>query len=168
MKKLITFIVSLSLICIGIQSATAASSLSLNITKTPTIGESKVTLNGILKPARANVQVLIQVRLNGVWSKTSLGAKTKSSGSWKVEVVSTALAGSALYRAVAGRVYSNQKTFTIDPSTSLSEADPNLLISLSGPGGRIHGVDISRWQHPGDKLIDYNKMYNLEHLCHKK
>ena len=159
MKKLITFIVSLSLICIGIQSATAASSLSLNITKTPSIGESKVTLNGILKPARANVQVLIQVKLNGVWSKTSLGAKTKSSGSWKVEVVSTALAGSAIYRAVAGRVYSNQKTFTIDPSTSLSEADPNLLISLSGPGGRIHGVDISRWQHPGDKLIDYNKMY---------
>ena len=159
MKKLITFLVSLSLICIGIQSATAASSLSLSITRTPTIGEPKVTLNGILKPARANVQVLIQVKLDGTWSKTSLGAKTKSSGSWKIEVVSTALAGSATYRAVAGRVYSNQKTFTIDPSANLSEADPNLLISLSGPGGRIHGVDISRWQHPGDKLIDYNKMY---------
>lgn len=159
MKKLITFLVSLSLICIGIQSATAASSLSLSITKTPTIGEPKVTLNGILKPARANVQVLIQVKLNGTWSKTSLGAKTKSSGSWKIEVVSTALAGSAIYRAVAGNIYSNQKTFTIDPSASLSEADPNLLISLAGPGGRIHGVDISRWQHPGDKLIDYNKMY---------
>ena len=159
MKKLITFLVSLSLICIGIQSATAASSLSLSITKTPTIGEPKVTLNGILKPARANVQVLIQVKLNGTWSKTSLGAKTKSSGSWKIEVVSTALAGSAIYRAVAGNIYSNQKTFTIDPSASLSEADPNFLISLAGPGGRIHGVDISRWQHPGDKLIDYNKMY---------
>lgn len=159
MKKVITFIISLSLICIGIQSATAASSLSLSITKTPTIGEPKVTLNGILKPARANVQVLIQVKLNGTWSKTSLGAKTKSSGSWKIEVVSTALAGSAIYRAVAGNIYSNQKTFTIDPSTSLSEADPSLLISLTGPGGRIHGVDISRWQHPGDKLIDYNKMY---------
>jgi GH25 family lysozyme M1 (1,4-beta-N-acetylmuramidase) len=158
-KKLITFLVSLSLICIGIQSATAASSLTLSITKTPSIGEPKVTLNGILKPAKANVQVLIQVKLNGTWSKTSLGAKTKSSGSWKLEVVSTALAGSAIYRAVAGNLYSNQKTFTIDPSASLSEADPNLLISLTGPGGRIHGVDISRWQHPGDKLIDYNKMY---------
>jgi GH25 family lysozyme M1 (1,4-beta-N-acetylmuramidase) len=158
-KKFITFLVSLSLICIGIQSATAASSLSLSITKTPSIGEPKVTLNGILKPAKANVQVLIQVKLNGTWSKTSLGAKTKSSGSWKIEVVSTALAGSAIYRAVAGNIYSNQKTFAVDPSASLSEADPNLLISLAGPGGRIHGVDISRWQHPGDKLIDYNKMY---------
>ena len=159
MRKLVIFLLSATLALMGIQSAIAASSLTLAITKTPSIGEPKVTLNGILKPARPNVQVLIQVKLNGTWNKTSLGAKTKSSGSWKIEVVSTALAGSAIYRAVAGSVHSNQKSFTIDPSTSLSEADPNLLISLSGPGGRIHGVDISRWQHPGDKLIDYNKMY---------
>ena len=159
MRKVVIFLLSATLALMGIQSAIAASSLTLVITKTPSIGEPKVTLNGILKPARPNVQVLIQVKLNGTWNKTSLGAKTKSSGSWKIEVVSTALAGSAIYRAVAGSVYSNQKSFTIDPSTSLSEADPNLLISLSGPGGRIHGVDISRWQHPGDKLIDYNKMY---------
>ena len=159
MKKLITSLILLSLICIGMQGAIAASTLTLNINKTPSIGEAKVTLNGILKPARANSQVIIQVKLNGVWSKTSLGAKTKSSGSWKIEVFSTALAGSATYRAVAGRVYSNQKSFTVDPSATLSEADPNLLISLAGPGGRIHGIDISRWQHPGDKLIDYNKMY---------
>jgi GH25 family lysozyme M1 (1,4-beta-N-acetylmuramidase) len=158
-RKLVIFLLSTTLALMGIQSAMAATSLTLAITKTPSIGEPKVTLNGILKPARPNVQVLIQVKLNGTWNKTSLGAKTKSSGSWKIEVVSTALAGSAIYRAVAGSVYSNQKSFTIDPSTSLSEADPNLLISLSGPGGRIHGVDISRWQHPGDKLIDYNKMY---------
>jgi hypothetical protein len=63
--------------------------------------------------------------------KLRSGAKTKSSGSWKIEVVSTALAGSAIYRAVAGRTYSNQKSFTIDTTSSLSEADPSLLISLT-------------------------------------
>ena len=131
MRKLVIFLLSATLALMGIQSAIAASSLTLVITKTPSIGEPKVTLNGILKPARPNVQVLIQVKLNGTWNKTSLGAKTKSSGSWKIEVVSTALAGSAIYRAVAGSVYSNQKSITIDPSTSLSEADPNLLISRS-------------------------------------
>jgi len=159
-KKLIAIFLALSLLNFGAQNAGAASSLSLNITKTPTIGESRVTLYGLLKPARNNVQIVIQVKLNGVWSKTSLGAKTKSSGSWKIEVVSTALEGSATYRAVAGRIYSNQRTFTIDPVTTISPADPALLLSLSGPGGRIHGVDISRWQHPADKLIDYTKMYN--------
>ncbi|MFM8620614.1 MAG: glycoside hydrolase family 25 protein [Candidatus Nanopelagicaceae bacterium] len=159
MKRALTFLLALTLVLFGIESANAASSLSLKITKTPSIGEPKVTLNGILKPARANVQVAIQVKLNGAWSKTSLGAKTKSSGSWKIEVVSTALAGSATYRAVAGRIFSNQRTFTIDPAYTLSEADPNLLISLAGPGGRIHGVDISWWQHPGDKLIDFERMF---------
>lgn len=158
-KRLLSLALSLSLAVIGIESASGANSLTLNITKTPSIGEPKVTLNGLLKPARANVKVAIQVKLNGAWTKTSLGAKTKTSGSWKIEVVSTALAGSATYRAVANGIYSKQRTFTIDPATTLTEADPNLLISLNGPGGRIHGVDISRWQHPGDKLIDFEKMY---------
>ena len=159
MKKLIFGLLSLSLLLIGIEGANAASKLSLTITKTPTIGESRVTLYGILKPARNNVQVRIQVNLKGNWTNTSLGAKTKSSGSWKIEVVSTALAGSATYRAVAGSVYSNQRKFTIDPETAITQSDPTSMIELAGPGGRIHGVDISRWQHPGDKLIDFAKMY---------
>lgn len=28
-----------------------------------------------------------------------------------------------------------------------------------GPGSRIYGLDISRWQHPSEKLIDFRKMY---------
>jgi GH25 family lysozyme M1 (1,4-beta-N-acetylmuramidase) len=31
-------------------------------------------------------------------------------------------------------------------------------LSMSGPGNRIHGADISRWQHPGGKPIDFTKM----------
>jgi lysozyme len=29
----------------------------------------------------------------------------------------------------------------------------------TGPGQRIHGIDISNWQHPYDKPIDFTKMY---------
>ena len=32
-------------------------------------------------------------------------------------------------------------------------------LNLIGPGGRIHGADISRWQHPNDKAIDFQKMH---------
>jgi lysozyme len=28
-----------------------------------------------------------------------------------------------------------------------------------GPGSRIYGLDISRWQHPSEKSIDFRKMY---------
>ncbi len=33
-------------------------------------------------------------------------------------------------------------------------------LSLMGPGGRLHGADISRWQHPNDKAIDFQKMHD--------
>jgi lysozyme len=32
-------------------------------------------------------------------------------------------------------------------------------ITTQGPGNRIHGMDISPWQHPYDKPIDFKKMY---------
>ena len=33
-------------------------------------------------------------------------------------------------------------------------------VATAGPGNRIHGMDISRWQHPHDKPIDFQKMYD--------
>ena len=33
-------------------------------------------------------------------------------------------------------------------------------LSLTGPGGKIAGIDISRWQHPNDKPIDFQKMHS--------
>ena len=33
-------------------------------------------------------------------------------------------------------------------------------IGSFGPGNRIHGMDISRWQHPNDQPIDFKKMYD--------
>lgn len=33
------------------------------------------------------------------------------------------------------------------------------LIPMSGPGNRIHGADVSRWQHPNDKPINFVKMH---------
>ena len=36
-------------------------------------------------------------------------------------------------------------------------AAPASLVT-TGPGSRIHGVDISRWQHPNNKAINFTKM----------
>lgn len=33
-------------------------------------------------------------------------------------------------------------------------------LGLTGPGGKIAGIDISRWQHPDDKPIDFQKMHD--------
>ena len=42
-------------------------------------------------------------------------------------------------------------------SNSVIAAGPLTLVT-SGPGNRIHGVDISKWQHPYDKPINFTKM----------
>ena len=40
-----------------------------------------------------------------------------------------------------------------------SAAPKESLLTMAGPGARIHGADISRWQHPGDKPINFVKMH---------
>ena len=42
-------------------------------------------------------------------------------------------------------------------STNVIAAGPLQLVT-AGPGNRIHGVDISKWQHPYDKPINFEKM----------
>lgn len=42
-------------------------------------------------------------------------------------------------------------------SNNVIAAGPLALVT-SGPGNRIHGVDISKWQHPYDKPINFTKM----------
>lgn len=44
---------------------------------------------------------------------------------------------------------------------SLSFQSPAQATDLSGlgPGGKIAGIDISRWQHPDDRAIDFEKMH---------
>lgn len=49
-------------------------------------------------------------------------------------------------------------SFPITAPPSLA-APQESAISMSGPGNRIHGADISRWQHPGDKPINFVKMH---------
>jgi GH25 family lysozyme M1 (1,4-beta-N-acetylmuramidase) len=52
------------------------------------------------------------------------------------------------------------RTITIKQMAEFSESDPAMVFGLYGPGGRIHGADISRWQHPNDQAIDFVKMYD--------
>jgi lysozyme len=49
-------------------------------------------------------------------------------------------------------------SFPITAPPSLA-APQESVISMAGPGSRIHGADISRWQHPGDKPINFVKMH---------
>ena len=144
-------------------SEAVSSALSMSLRQTPSSSELLITLYGSLKPNKSGTVVKIQVDTNGSWTTTRFSTKVSKVGTWKVTALATALEAKVRYRAVAivgnKNIYSPIRAIEIKQQPEISNVDPALFIDLLGPGGRIHGADISRWQHPNDKAIDFAKMY---------
>lgn len=161
-----SFVLSIALI-LGVlaspSSQAVSSALTMSLRQTPSASEVVLTLYGSLKPNKTGTEVKIQVDTNGKWSTTRFVSKVSKVGTWKVTALATALEAKVRYRAVAvvsGKsIYSPIRTIAIKQQPEISNSDPALFIDLLGPGGRIHGADISRWQHPNGELIDFAKMY---------
>jgi len=145
------------------QSVAATSVLSMSVKQTPSASETLLTLYGNLKPNRSGTTVKIQVDTDGKWTTTRVTTKVTKVGTWKVTALATALNANVRYRAVSvigGKsLYSPIRSITVKQQPEFSNNDPAQFIDLTGPGGRIHGADVSRWQHPNDKPIDFVKMY---------
>ena len=155
---------SLSLFSLQVISSEAATSrISMSLKQTPGGEEPIVTLYGTLKPAKAGVKVSVQIQLNGKWQNTRFSSKTARVGTWRVIAVATALDAKVKYRAKAkigsNYIYSSSKSITVRSIPEISDAASLVMIDQLGPGGRIHGADISRWQHPNDAPINFEKMY---------
>jgi lysozyme len=156
---------TLSIFGMVLPSADAATSaLSMSVRQTPSTSEVLLTFYGLIKPAKSGIAVAIQINSGGTWKPTRFKTKTTKAGTWKITALATAMDSKVSYRASAvasgKKIYSATRSITIKQIMEVSEADPALVISASGPGGRIHGADISRWQHPNDKAIDFVKMYD--------
>ena len=145
------------------QSMATNSTLSMQIRQTPSASETLLTIYGNLKPNKSGTTVKIQVDMGGKWRTTRFTTKVTKVGTWKVTALATALNAQVRYRAVsviAGKsLYSPIRAITVKQQPEISNTDPAQFIDLLGPGGRIHGADVSRWQHPDDKPIDFVKMY---------
>ena len=164
--KLKIFLIAISLLIALVgapQSVAATSLLTMSVKQTPSASETLLTLYGNLKPNRSGTIVKIQVDTNGTWTTTRFTTRVTKVGTWKVTALATALNANVRYRAVsviAGKsLYSPIRSITVKQQPEISNADPAQFIDLTGPGGRIHGADVSRWQHPNDKQIDFVKMY---------
>ncbi len=134
---------------------------SFFLVQTPAFPEQKVTFHGVIKPKVKNAVVRIDVKLGNSWSDTRLRTKSTPSGAWKIQARATALEGQASYRArvsIGGKTHTTKSRSIVVEQTPVIST-PDELIAVTGPGGRIHGTDVSRWQHPGDKPIDFVKMY---------
>jgi len=166
MKKIVSvLVISLALFSFQTVSSNAATSkLSLTVLQTPGGDEPVVTLYGNLKPAKSSVKVEIQIQLNGKWQDTRFSTRTARVGTWKVVAVATALNAQVKYRAKvrvgSKSIYSNIREITVRSVPEISNAVTNVMVDQLGPGGRIHGSDVSRWQHPNGAPIDFVKKYS--------
>jgi len=165
-NKVIAIVVGLATLALAISlpaANAAASKLTMTVKQTPNLIEPLLTFYGALTPKKSGLTVKIQSEIDGKWADTRFSTKTTKLGTWKLETVVTAQDSVINYRAktVIGSkaIYSTSKKITVKPAAQISETDPIIAVEALGPGGRIHGVDISRWQHPYGKLIDFAKMY---------
>jgi lysozyme len=156
--------IALTLLLIDVPQVQAAtSSLTLSLRQTPSATDSVVTFYGTIKPARSGLSVKIQSNTSGAWKTTRFMTKTTKAGTWKIVAVATSFDIPIKYRAqvnVLGKVTNSPiRTITIKKLPQISTTDASLAIESFGPGGRIHGADVSRWQHPNDKPIDFSVAY---------
>ena len=155
---------ALALLVIGVPNGQAVStSLTMAVRQTPSISDSIVVFYGTIKPAKSGLSVKIESNSSGTWKSTRFQAKTNKTGTWKITTVATSFDIPIKYRAqvnVKGKItYSTIRTITIKNLPEISTAEPTIVIDQLGPGGRIHGADISRWQHPNGMQIDFAKAY---------
>jgi GH25 family lysozyme M1 (1,4-beta-N-acetylmuramidase) len=164
--KRVASVLALSVAIFSLQTvatSAAVSKLTMTLTQTPGGAEPIVTLYGTLKPAKSGIKVSVQIQLNGKWQDTRFTTKTAKVGTWQVIAVATALDAEVKYRAKAKigskYIYSNIREITVRAPAEISNASSVAMVDQLGPGGRIHGADISRWQHPNDAPIDFTKMH---------
>ena len=142
----------------------ATSTLSLAVQQTPSTTEPIISLYGSLKPKQPGIKISIQVEIDKKWQSTALTTKTNATGTWRIEGSASALNTVVRYRAKAlvgsKFIYSQARTITVKELPEISIADTATIIDQTGPGGYIHGLDISRWQHPNDAPIDFVKAYS--------
>jgi GH25 family lysozyme M1 (1,4-beta-N-acetylmuramidase) len=165
--KLIAILVGLSTVALTISPPAAeavTSKLTMTVKQTPNLIEPLLTFYGTLTPKKSGMVVKIQSEIDGKWSDTRFSTKTTKLGTWKLETVVTAQVSVIKYRAKttvgSKTIYSVSKKITVKPPAEISKSAPVIAVEALGPGGRIHGVDISRWQHPNGVLIDFAKMYS--------
>lgn len=143
--------------------AYGATSSTFFVTQTPSIGAPLVSLHGVVKPAVAGASIRILTKEGDRWIDSGLRGKTSSLGTWKIrttveEVMTIDFKAEIDYQS---RTFATtERSVTLRPALTAEVGDPASLISKAGPGVRIYGSDVSRWQHPNDQPINFKKMYN--------
>ena len=145
-----TLLVSLVLLflCGGVVSVSAyVPNLTINELPSVLIRNQSVRLAGTAMGECSGKRVAISQRVREKW--VSLGSVVTKSGKWTFETTSPNASGIVIFKVNCGGQY---------PATLVRPVVVEAPIEAKGPGKRIYGLDISRWQHIPGKQIRFADM----------
>lgn len=128
------------------KSSVSMTAISVSIVSGKTVKVSGKTTGG-LKGAK----VKVQIKTGKTWKTVKTVTSKKKNGAWSTSFKAPKATAKMSIRAVSGSKISKVQARRVLASVATPKAPP------VGPGNRILGLDLSRWQS-GSQPIDFNRM----------
>ena len=149
-SKSVLFIVVTLVISLLAVPSEAAAKTSVSMTPVPAalVAGQQITLSGKTTGGLKGSKVKIQIKKGKKWKTLKTVKSKKKGGAWSATIKAPASTPALSIRAISGSKKTKvQSTAVVAP----------LNFVTVGPGARILGVDLSRWQNIGE-AIDFNRM----------
>ena len=149
-SKSVLFIVVTLVISLLAVPSEAATKRSVSMTPVPAalVAGQQITLSGKTTGGLKGSKVKIQIKQGKKWKTLKTVKSKKKGGAWAATITAPASTPALSIRAISGTKKTKvQSTAVVAPLNFVSV----------GPGTRILGVDLSRWQSIGE-AIDFNRM----------
>ncbi|MSZ79084.1 MAG: hypothetical protein F2678_03520, partial [Actinobacteria bacterium] len=147
-KSALALIIALVLSLVNLPAQAATKSVSMTPIPETLVAGQQVTVSGTTTGSLKGTKVKVQIKVGKKWKTVKTVKSKKKSGKWSATFRATSSTPALSVRALAGSKKTKiQATAVIAP----------LNIVARGPGSRILGVDLSRWQSSAQP-VDFNKM----------
>ncbi len=147
-KAVIALALSITLALLTTPAQAASKAVSMSRLASSVAAGKKFVITGITSGTLNGANVRIQLKKSGQWKTVKKVRSNKRTGKWLTSFTAPKSNTALQFRAVSGgKVTKVQTTAVIAP----------LKFTFAGPGTRILGVDLSRWQS-SDQPLDFNRM----------
>ena len=147
-KSAITIVIALILSILATPAQAATKSVSMTPIPVALVAGQQITVSGTTTGSLKGAKVKVQIKVGKKWKTVKTAKSKKKGGKWSATFTAPASTPALSMRALSGTKKTKvQSTAVVAP----------LNIVALGPGARILGVDLSRWQSSAQP-IDFNRM----------
>lgn len=147
-KAAIVLAIAMAFALLTTPAQAASKAVSMKRIATSVVAGKNIAVSGRTSGTLNGANVRIQIKRGDKWKTVKMVRSSKKTGKW-----STKFAAPKTNVALSVRAISGGKTTKVQTTVVIA---PLNFVS-AGPGSRILGVDLSRWQS-SDQPLDFNRM----------